>query len=546
MDVSFYFKNIMQPAHITLEAARRIGMPVHEERAKAQMIAWETELVALEKYVEGEAQKRGFAIRYSPAHAPLPDATFRDFLFSPRGLGLESSRKTPTGKDARDDEALLDYAAVGPNRNKMNGRPHEDHPVVSAIVQISSIKTARGTHLTGLLKWRRSDGCVHPKFNWNSPNTTRPSAEEPPVHQIPERANPEVAKKVKQCIVPRVSPWLGPPEEWDPRRHGWIAKVDVKGAEFVIRAGCIAREPNLVEYLQAGKDGHARTAALFTGKPEEAFKRGKPDRWYRDDVAKTANFLLIYGGEWRALQGQLWKEARTWLEEKEVQRLRARFFAAPDGYAGLAARYEEDSWELWRRGFLEDDFGRRWAMPFPEGVTCSRDGDGVCRFSFPRGKSKDEARVVHRAIEYRRHCAANRRTQADNATILLWTIALCHHGEYPGAELRLPPSWEHLGVPFPEAKTWQLNEGDGPGGKPLRAWLFNEVHDSEWLDGEGGTLEPALKVVVRRSLGVPADILISGDMLRRVECSVGPDLGHLRDYSSDVAPAFGLEPMPSW
>ena len=507
------------------------------------MDAWQAELLDLERYVEGEAQRRGFALKYSAAHAPLPDATFRDFLFSSRGLALESGRQTPTGKLARDDAVLLPYAAVGPNHDRKNGEPFEDHPVVYAILRISSIKTTRGTHLAGLLKWRRADGCCHPKFNWNSPNTTRPSAEEPPVHQIPERANPEAAKKVKQCIVPRVAPWLGDPAEWDPRKHGWVAKVDVKGAEFVIRAGCIARDPVLVPYLRAGKDAHGRTAALFTGRPEADFAKGRPGRQYRDDVAKGSDFLLIYGGEWKALQLAIWKDARTWIEDDEARRLRARFFAPPDGYVGLAWRYEEDTAELWERGYLQDDFGRRWSLPFPDEVTGKRNGDGRWQFSVPRGLGKEAASALWRQIEYRRHCAANRRTQADNATTLLWTIALCHHGEY--VELRVPPSFDRHGVPFPEAARWQLNEGEGPGGRPLRAWLFNEVHDSGWLDGAPGTLEPAMKVFFRRSLGVPADFLLEADMPRRVEAEVGPDLGHLRDYNA-VAREFGLEGMPEW
>ncbi len=38
IDVNFYAKNIMQPAYVALEAARRAGLPVNEERAKRQQI----------------------------------------------------------------------------------------------------------------------------------------------------------------------------------------------------------------------------------------------------------------------------------------------------------------------------------------------------------------------------------------------------------------------------------------------------------------------------------------------------------------------------
>lgn len=543
MDVNSYAHLVQQPAYVALEAARRIGLPVHEGRAMARRDAWQVELLEMERRVEGEARRRGFGLKYSSSHVPLPDSTFRDFLFSPRGLGLEPGRTTPTGKIARDDAALLDYAAVGPNHDRMNGvyRPGSDDPVVYDILRISSIKTARGTHLAGLLRWRRSDGCVHAKFNWNSPQTTRPSAEEPPIHQLPERANPEVAKAVKECIVPRVSPWLGSPDDWDPRKHGWVAKVDVKGAEFVIRAGCVARDPILVQYLREGRDAHARTSALFSGKPESYFAKGQPGRQYRNDVGKCGNFLLIFGGEWKALQLQIWKEARTWLEDAEAQELRKRFFAPPNGYVGLARQYEDDTEQMVSRGYIEDDYGRRWEMPLPDGVTAYRNRSGTWEFTFPKNLSKDDRSKLWRTLAYRRHCYANRRTQCDQATTTLWDIALCYHGEY--VELRVPPFWEARGVPFPEAAGWCMNEGPGPGGFPLRAWIFNEVHDSKWVDGAPGTLEPAMKIMFRRSMGVPADFLIDADQPRRVEMECGPDLGHLFPYDV-VARRFGLDPAP--
>jgi hypothetical protein len=321
-----------------------------------------------------------------------------------------------------------------------------------------------------------------------------------------------------------------------------VGKVDVKGAEFVIRAGCLARERALIDYLRGGRDGHAKTASLFTGKPESAFAKGKKDRWYRDDVAKGSNFLLIYGGSWKALQGALWTQSRTKLEDDEAKRLRTVFFG-PEGYPDIARQYEDDTAQMVERGYIEDDFGRRWTMRMPEGLRARRRGDGTWSFLPTEKLHEDDQKALYDMLSHCRHCYANRRTQADNATMLLWTLALCHHGEY--VQLQLPPTWEHHGLPFPEAEAWELNEGRGPGRKPFKVWITNEVHDSLWLDGAPGTLEPAMMVAFRRSLGLPADLMLDADMLRRVEAEVGPDLGHLQPYEV-VAQKFGLAEMPAW
>ena len=504
------------------------------------MGVWQTELTQLEREVEGAASAKGFTFRYSPLHALKPDAVVREFLYSAQGLGLEVMRWTDPEygepKPSMDDEALLRYAAVGVNHDRMNGRSFQDHPVVYRILKIRSIAKARGTHLGGLLTARRADGCAHAKFNYPE-NTTRLSAEDPPVHQLPEKADPDVAKLVKACIVPRRGAWLGDPEDWDPRKHGWCAKIDVKGAEMVVRAGAIARCSVLAPYLRDGKDAHGKTGAAFYGRPEGAFAKNDPER---NVVGKQANFLLIFGGSWVALQQQLWKLGRTWFERPEAQRFHRVFF---ETYPDLARQYEADTGLMVARGYIEDPYGRRWHMPVPHDYAAERK-NGKWSFAFTRRiVSEDEAKALDRMLAYRRHCYANRPTQAAQGTTTLWCIALCHHGEY--VELRVPPCWERYGVPFPEASGWQLNEGDGPGGKPFRAWMNNTVHDSLWLDGAPGTLEPAMKVCFRRFMGVPADFLLDANMPWRVEAEVGPDLGHLRPYT-DVAKQFGLEAMPTW
>src|SRR5205823_3136433 len=98
-------------------------------------------------------------------------------------------------------------------------------------------------------------------------------------------------------------------------------------------------------------------------------------------------------------------------------------------------------------------------------------------------------------------------------------------------------------VLYPEARGWRLHEGPGPGGKPFRAWHFNTVHDSGWGDCAPGYLEPFAKVITRRCTALPFDWRLKADVPYRVSISVGPDMGHLRDYN-DAAKEFGLEALP--
>ena len=528
MNSDYYTRNVFVPANSAVCAMQRNGLPISLERATAQAEAWQKELRELERFVEAEAEKRSISLTYSRAHA-APEQPLYDLLFSSRGLGLEQRKQTATGRRAAmDSEALMPFAAIGSLHRET------DDPIVYAVLKIRSIAKAKNTHLANLVKYRRADGCCHPHYKWNLPNTTRLSADSPPVHQIPERADPEIAELVKACIVPRVKPWLGNPGDWDPRKHGWIAKADVSGAEAVIRSGCISRCSVSSPYLRTGGDIHSRTASILYQVSEGTYRKGTPER---DDVGKQSYFLLIFGGSWKALQLTVWKKARIWLADQEAKLRVKRFFK---GYADLDRQYLEDTRLMFERGYIEDYYSRRWTVPPPEGVVILDWKKGRPVFGYPSDKTMEEREDLRRQLENRRHIYANKPTQTGQATTTLWCIALCHHGEY--VELAAPDYWKNELV-FPEAARWQLDGGPGPGRRPMQAWTSNTVHDALWLDGAPGYLEPAAKLITRRFNGVPAQFLIDADMPWRVEIKVGPDLGHLRDYN-EVAREFGLEPMP--
>ena len=523
MHIKDYYENVLIPGNVAVSALRRAGLPVDVRRIRAIRAAWLAELRDLESYVEGEAARRGAILKYSAKHSVDPGA-LAGFLYSPPssgGYGLEVRRTTETGQPSTADEDLSWYASLAVPRG-------DDDPLVRAVLKIRSIGGSLSKYLDKFESLRRSDGCVHPKYNW-ALRTARLSAEEPPVHQIPERADREVADAVKSCIVPRCSP-APDPESWDPRIHGSCFRWDISGAEAAIRAAmfthrfCSRPDPIAWEYIRLGKDIHSKTASLIYGVPEGTYKKGS---YERDAVGKQTFFAKIFGAKWPTVRANIWRAARLWLDDEQAKKINANF---DSGYTGLAELYEVDKRRLGELGYCEDAYGRRRRIRVPGAVF----ENGIWHYN-------REDHGTSRQVEHAFHVAANTPTQSTNATDNIWMIALLYHGEY--VELRVPPMWDRLGIPFPEAAGWALHEGDGPGGKPLRAWHMNTVHDSGWGDAAPGHMEPAAKVIWRRCHAVPLDWRIEADVPYRIDLQVGPNMARLRAYNV-VAKEFGLEPMP--
>lgn len=532
MKVADYLRDVLVPANVAVAAVQRAGLPIDLDLLRVTREAWRAELRDLERGVEAEAERVGKPFRYSPDHGVDPKK-LSEFLYS--GLGLDPVGPdgrlalTPKGGRSTDDEALSVYASLKVSRD-------DDHPVVRDVLQIRSLAKGIGTYLDSFERTVRSDGCCHPSYNW-ALRTARLSAENPPVHQIPERADRRVADAVKACIVPRVNP-ARDRTQWDPRVHGSCFRWDIVGAEAMIRAamftdqaGC--RDPIAWEYLRLGKDFHGKTASIIYRVSEGTYKKGDRER---DDVAKHVTFAKLFGAYWRAVQWNIWKHGRLWLPDDEVRDIVNRF---DRGYTGLVDLYEIDKIMLGRRmdadglSWVEDAYGRRRAIRVPQ-AAMGRFRNGEWDRGYMDGG-------LAKPLNHAFHIAANTPTQSTNASDNLWMLALCHLGEY--VELRVPPMWERGGIPFPEAAGWQMNGGAGPGGKAFQAWHFNTVHDSGWGDCAPGWLEPTAKVVWRRCRAVPLDLRLAADVPYRIDLMVGPDMARLRPYNS-VAAEFNLEPIP--
>jgi len=537
MQIGQYYRDILVPANVAVAAIRRAGLVVDRKRLKETCDAWEARLIDLKAFVEGEAAQRGIALKYSAAHG-VGTEKLGNFLFSAQGLGLESKGQTDGGKPSTDDDSLQWYASLKVPRD-------DDHPTVKAVLKIRSLAKGICTYGRAFDRSVMADGACHPHFKWNL-RTPRLAAENPPVHQIPERADREVADAIKSWFVPRVNP-PPTPEDWDPRKHGSTFRWDISGAEAAIRVAmltarfCTRPDPVGWEYIRLGKDIHSKTASLIYKVPEGTYVKGS---YERDQVAKNTFFAKQYGAEWPTVKSTMWAKGRIWLPDEDAKMISTNF---DDGYPGLVELYEIDKDGFGKTGYCYDGYGRRRWVGLPDDVLYLGMQNGKTKWEI-KGVPMDEVerhdkfrKLIISKLKHQWHVAANTPTQGMSATDNLWMIALLYHGEY--VDLKLPPMWESKGIDYPEAKSWRMHEGPGPGGKPFKAWHSNTVHDSAWGDCAPGYLEPLAKLVWRRCRAVPFDWRIEADVPYRVELSVGPDIGHLINYNK-AAKQFGLEPLP--
>lgn len=550
MHIADYLRDVLVPANVAVSAIQRTGLRIDLAQLRKTRDAWTKELAEMEAYVTGEAAKVGVALKYSEKHGIHPPK-MAAFLFG--GLGLTPGKQTnpsktyPQGSPSTDDESLAEYASlkVPWTEEKPGPGGRVDHPVVKAVLRIRSMSKGIGTYLNSFERTCRPDGSCHPKYNW-ALRTSRLSAEDPPVHQIPERSEKQIADGVKACIIAHINPALDR-ESWDPRKHGFCFRWDIKGAEAAIRGAMLTdhygmRDPVAYDYIRLGKDIHSKTASIIYEVPEGTYKSGS---FERDGVGKPVFFGQIFGGSWKALKWQLWKEGRIRVEDDEIKKIVANFNR---GYPGIAALYEEDKAMLGDRidrdkddgkgnylSYCEDPYGRIRAIPVPKELV-GRYRDGV----WAGGYQTDYE--LQKRLNHAFHVAANTPTQSCNASDTLWMLGLLHGGEY--VELRVPPLWERDGVLYPEAAGWALDEGPGPGGKPFQAWHCNTVHDSGWGDGAPGYMEPTAKLIVRRCTAIPLDWRLEADVPYRIELKVGPDMASMRHYNK-VAKEFGMEQIPA-
>ena len=121
------------------------------------------------------------------------------------------------------------------------GRPKTDVGVLEGIdldfvrkfLTIEKLKKANSTYLKGI---RREvvDGFIHPFYNLHTTRTFRSSSDKPNFQNIPIR-NPEIAKLIRRCFIPR--------------KNHLIVEIDYSGAE-ICAGTCYHKDPRMMKYIQ--------------------------------------------------------------------------------------------------------------------------------------------------------------------------------------------------------------------------------------------------------------------------------------------------------
>lgn len=242
-------------------------------------------------------------------------AQVKEVLLS-RGLDLPVDRKT--GKESTDKAAL----------EKLAG-----DPLVDILIEHRKLSKLKSAFVDALPKKIRTDtGRVHPDHKFTRTVTGRLACADPNTQQIPTRT--AEGRAVKEAFI---------------EEHGYkLWCLDYSQIELRVAAH-VSEDPVLTKAYLDDLDVHALTASTIRQIPLEQVTDDQRS------VAKTANFLVLYGGREKRLAQQAkigMDEAWDFLQEHE--RSLARFYEWKDEAVDIARQ----------QGCVYTIFGRRVPLPY--------------------------------------------------------------------------------------------------------------------------------------------------------------------------------------
>lgn len=245
-----------------------------------------------------EAAKRKIAKAAGKDFNPRSNDELRDILFSKAGFGLRPIGYTAGGKSepkAKTDEQTLKILLS----RMTNGTP--EHRFLLALLDYRHLVKLHGTYVKNIRKHIGKDGRVHCKINQSGARTSRMSASNPNMQNIPSRNDPF---KIRGAFT------AGSGE--------LLIDLDYPQIEFRI-AAVLAEEEKMCQLIRDGWDIHSGNAAnmykdaTYEGIQEARRKKdaGEPltdiDRRmlrYRDG-AKTVGLGTLYGEGAKKMADQL-------------------------------------------------------------------------------------------------------------------------------------------------------------------------------------------------------------------------------------------------
>ncbi|GMO26335.1 MAG: DNA polymerase I [Termitinemataceae bacterium] len=179
----------------------------------------------------------------------------QEVLFNERGL--KPGKKTKTGYST-DVAVLEELAAID--------------VVPEMILRHRTLSKLKSTYVDTLANLADNEGRLHTSFNQTGTATGRLSSRDPNLQNIPIRE--EEGRRIREAFIAE--------------EGNVLISADYNQIELVVLAH-LSGDTALLDAFTAGKDVHARTAALIFGIPEESV-----DQTQRR-MAKTINFGVMYG-----------------------------------------------------------------------------------------------------------------------------------------------------------------------------------------------------------------------------------------------------------
>ena len=228
-------------------------------------------------------------------------------------LGLESVKKTPSGKNSTDIESL---EAI-----------KDAHPIVEKILRYREIDKLLSTYLEKLpFLVDPVTKRIHCNLHQNGTVTGRFSCSEPNLQNIPR------GDIIRSAFIPS---------------EGHVF-IDADFSQIELR--CIAhytQDENMLAAYHNGEDLHKKTIADMLGKPIENVTDS--ERF----IAKSINFGLAYGMGATALS------KRLGVKKEEAQDLMDKYFGV---YSNVKSYIHHHQMEVTKRGYVVNMFGRRRRM----------------------------------------------------------------------------------------------------------------------------------------------------------------------------------------
>lgn len=197
-----------------------------------------------------------------------------EFLF--RTLGLHPEKLTKAGSESIDAEVLERLVEQPWHPSQALDRyqqmsPRQVRGFLQNLISYRKLQKLHSTYVTGERGVRASrgpDGRSHPTYRLAATVTGRLSCSDPNIQNIPREAAGPIRKV-----------YVAPPGKV-------LLNADYSQLELRLCA-FITRDPTMLKAFRDGRDIHTETARLILGH--------EPDKEERQ-VAKTCNFLILYGG----------------------------------------------------------------------------------------------------------------------------------------------------------------------------------------------------------------------------------------------------------